>query len=166
MKRLVYLAFGVALAGAAVALLAGPASGHELSGATITCNEVSGAFHDFGPSDHPVVWHVEVGANGFETMTTTESPSNFVGSGTATADIATITAELHGSSATVQAFATWPGGQSATTSTTVTCGVPLASPATSPPQVGGIEATAPGSSGVSSLAVPASPVPAAATFTG
>jgi hypothetical protein len=93
-------------------------------------------------------------------------PNAFVGSGTANADLSAMTDQLHGSTATVEAFATWPGGQSATTSASVTCGVPLVSPATSPPQVGGIETTAPGSSGVSTLVVPAAPVPAAATFTG
>jgi hypothetical protein len=171
MKRLVYLAFGAAVAVATLAVLAGPASGHEFSGATITCNGVSGAFHDFGASDHPVTWHVKVGTGSFQAVATAESPPNFTGSGTATADISTMTAELHGSSATVQAFATWPSGQSATTSAVLTCGTPelapvSAPPSTAPPQVSGIQATAPGSSGVSTLVTPAAPVPAAANFTG
>jgi hypothetical protein len=165
MKRLLYLGFGVALASATVAFLAGPASGHQLSGATISCDEVSGTFHDFGASEHPLVWHVRVGPGSFQAVSTAESPPNFVGSGTATANISAMTTDLHGSSATVNAFATWPGGQSATTSATVTCGVPVATVPLSP-QVGGIEATAPGSSGVSTLVTPAAPVPAAANFTG
>jgi len=164
MKTLIRLVVGAALAAGIVPLLAGPASGHQLSGTTINCAQVSGTFHDFGPSDHPIVWHVNVGSNGWQTFTATESPQTFVGTGTATADITAMTDELHGSSATVEAFATWPGDQSATTSATVTCGVPQVGPAT-PPQVGGIEATAPGTSGVSTLVAPAAPVPAAARFT-
>jgi hypothetical protein len=166
MRTFARLAVGVAIAAGAVPLLAGPASGHELSGATVTCTQVSGTFHDFGASDHPIVWHVQVGAGSSQAVATAESPPNFVGSGTATADISAMTGQLHGASATVQAFATWPGGQSTMSSAVLVCGVPLLSPVASPPQVGGIEATAPGSSGVSTLVVPASPVPAAATFTG
>jgi hypothetical protein len=171
MKTLIRLAVGAALVAGVVPLLAGPASGHELSGATITCTQVSGTFHDFAPTDHPIVWHVQLGAGAFQAVATTESPPAFVGSGTATADISALTDQLHGSSATVKAFATWSQGQSATATAVLTCGIPqlspITSPTTSPPaQVGGIEATAPGSTGVSTLVVPATPIPAAATFTG
>jgi hypothetical protein len=166
MKRLIRLAIGAAIAAGGVSLLAGPASGHGISGATLTCAQVSGTFHDFGPSDHPIVWHVTVSPGSSQAVATTESPPDFVGSGTASADISAMTGQLHGAAATVRAFATWPGGQSSTTSVVLTCGVPAVSPATSPPQVGGIEATVPGSSGVSTLVTPATPVPSAATFTG
>jgi hypothetical protein len=39
MKTLIRLAVGAALVAGVVPLLAGPASGHELSGATITCTQ-------------------------------------------------------------------------------------------------------------------------------
>jgi hypothetical protein len=164
--KLIRLVIGAAIAAGIVPLLAGDASGHQMTGTTISCAGVSGHFTDFGSADHPIVWHVDVAGSGFQAVATSETPDNFVGSGTASADISAMTSGLHGTSATVQAFATWPGGQSATTSAMVTCGVPLVSPVTSPPQVGGIQATAPGSAGVSTLVVPAAPVPAAATFTG
>ena len=149
-KALTRLAIAAALAAGAVSLFAGPASGHQLSGTTITCTQVSGTFHDFSPSDHPLVWHVQLGAGAFQAVATTESPPGFVGSGTATADISALTDQLHGTSATVKAFATWPQGQPATATAVVTCGIPQLSPITSPAtslpaQVGGIEATAPGS---------------------
>jgi hypothetical protein len=129
---------------------------------------VSATFTDFGASDHPIVWHAQVGGGPSQTVATTESPPGFVGSGVASADITALTDQLNGSTATVSVFATWPGGQSATTSAQLTCGTPRVSP-TAPTtsttlgaQVGGIEATAPASSAV----VAAVPVPAAATFTG
>ena len=169
MKRLLRLAAGFAVAAGVVPLLAGPASGHTLSSATITCSAVSGTFDGFNSaSSHPIVWHIAVGAGSFQEVTTTESPPNFVGSGTATADISALTDQLHAASATVKAFATWPTGQSATESQVLTCGTPEVSPLTFPPttlqpQVSAGEATAP----VSPLASPASAVPGAAPrFTG
>jgi hypothetical protein len=59
----------------------------------------------------------------------------------------------------VQAFATWPGGQSSTQTAELTCGVPT--------QVGGIEVTAPSAvPSVPTVAPVAVPVQAAVTFTG
>ena len=80
----------------------------------------------------------------------------FVGSGTATADISALTSQLNGATATVQAFATWPGGQSATQSAELTCGVPV--------QVSGEHSEAPAAA--PAAAPVAVPVQAAATFTG
>ena len=171
MKNLFRLAAGLAVAVGVVPLLAGPATGHDLSGATITCGTVSGTFHDFAASDHPIVWHVKVGNGSFQTAATVESPSKFVGSGSATANVSAMTDQLHGTSATVQAFATWPSGQSATTSAVLTCGVLAVSPVTvpptttSPPQVSAAEASAP-PAGVNPLVSAATPVSGAPRFTG
>jgi hypothetical protein len=144
------------LVAAMVALVAGPAAGHVLDRTTITCSTVSGTFHDFGIHEHPIVWHVQVGAAAPQTVATTETPAAFIGSGTATADITGLTGGLNGATATVQAFATWPGGQSAVQSAELTCGVPT--------QVGGIQVEAPAAA--PSVAPAAVPVPAAAHFTG
>ena len=168
MKTLIRVAVGVAVTAGLIPLLASAASGHQPSTPTVACASVSATFTDFGASDRPIVWHVQVGGGPSQTVATTESPPGFVGSGAASADIAALTDQLNGSTATVSVFATWPGGQSATTSTQLTCGTSPASP-TAPttsttlgPQVSGIEATAP----ASSTAVPAAPVHAAATFAG
>ena len=164
-SKLLRLAVSTAIAAGVLALLAGSASGHQLTGTTITCSTVSGHFTDFGLADHPIVWHIQVDTGGTQAVPATETPAAFVGSGTASADITSVTDQLLGTTATVHAFATWPGGQSATTSATVTCGTPLGG--TTPPiQVGGVGAVAPGSAGVSTLVVPAAPVPSAVTFTG
>jgi hypothetical protein len=167
MKRLIRLAIGVAVIVGVVPVLAGPASGHDVSGTTISCSEVSGTFHDFGTADHPIVWHVAVGRGATQTVATVETPAGFAGSGTASAGIATLTDQLAGTSAMITAFATWPGGQSATTSTDLACGVaavaPTTSPTTPPLQVAGTTAVAPAAA---ATATPAAPVPAAATFTG
>ena len=168
MKTLIRVAVGVAVTAGLIPLLASAASGHQPSTATVSCASVSATFTDFGASDHPIVWHVQVGGSPSQTVATAESPPGFVGSGAASADITALTDQLNGSTATVSVFATWPGGQSATTGTQLTCGRPQVSPTapttstTLAPQVGGIEATAPASSAV----VPAVPVPAAVTFTG
>jgi hypothetical protein len=142
-----------------------------LSGASITCSTVSGTFNGFRASDHPIVWHVRVGNGSFQSAATVESPSSFVGSGSASANISAMTDQLHGTSATVQAFATWASGQSATTSALLTCGVAVspatASPTTtSPPQVSAGAVTAPTSASVSPLASAAAPVSGAPRFTG
>jgi hypothetical protein len=173
MKTLSRLALGFALAAGLVPLLAGSASGHSLSGATITCDAVTGTFHDFTAGDHPIVWHVKVADGSFTDVSTVESPPAFVGSGTATADISALTSTLQGTSATVQAFATWSTGQSATTSADLTCGTPEVSPATTPttpttlaPQVSAGEATAPAAVRVTPLVSPATAVVGAPRFTG
>ena len=144
------------LVAAVLAVAAGPAAGHLLDRTTISCSTVSGTFHDFGIHDHPIVWHLQIGSAAPQAVATTETPAAFVGSGTATADITVLTGLLNGTTATVQAFATWPGGQSAAQSAELTCGVPA--------QVGGIRVEAPAAA--PSVAPAAVPVPAAARFTG
>jgi hypothetical protein len=143
-----------------VAMIAGPADGHVSNTMSITCSTVSGTFDHFAAGNHPIVWHVLVGAGAMQTVATTETPPAFVGSGIATADISALTTPLNGTTATVQAYATWPGGRSATQSAQLTCGVPI--------QVGGIEVTAPSvAPGAAPAVAPvAVPVQAAATFTG
>jgi hypothetical protein len=163
MKALFRLVFTLALAAGVAPLLTGSASGHSLSGTTISCSAVSGTFRDFTASDHPIVWQVKVGGGSFQTVATTEAPVAFVGTGTATASIGALTDELHGASATVQAFATWPTGQSATTSQVITCGAEV-SPVTSPPtttlapEVSAGEAIAPARASSVSVASPATAV--------
>ncbi len=148
MKQLMRVAVAVTIAAGVPALLAGPASGHDLSASALTCTEVSGTFHDFTAGEHPIVWHVQVAGGAYQSVATTESPAAFVGSGSATADITTLTSVLNGTTATVRAYAAWPGGQSATQSVDLTCGLPV--------QVEAAHSEAPA----------AAAVQAAATFTG
>jgi hypothetical protein len=120
---LVAYAFTLAFAGAAFA--------HNQDSASGSCTEVSGTFSQFAAGDHPIVWHVSVNGGAFQTVPTSESPPGFVGTGTATAGISALTASIGTAAApdastpvagaetptgTVAFFATWPGGQSATTS--------------------------------------------------
>jgi hypothetical protein len=170
MKTSIRLAVGLALVGALVPLLSGSASGHEVNGTSLSCAQVTGTFQDFTAGDHPIVWNVQIGNGAPQPVATVEAPPGFVGTGTATAAISTLTDQLNGATATVQAFATWPGGQSATLSAQLMCGSPPAVTTTvappqvtatvPPPQVGGIEVTAP------SVASVAAAVPAAPSFTG
>jgi hypothetical protein len=170
MKTPIRLAVGLALVCALVSLLAGSASGHGVNGTSLSCAQVTGTFQDFTAGDHPIVWNVQIGDGAPQTVATVETPPDFVGTGTATAAISALTDQLNGAPATVHAFATWPGGQSATLSAQLTCGslpvvtTTLAPPQVAatvpPPQVGGIEVTAP------SVASAAAAVPAAPSFTG
>jgi hypothetical protein len=160
MSTLIRIAATTVFTATVIAMVAGPAAGHELDRGDITCTSVSGSFHDFGPHDHPIVWHVQVGTGAPQAVSTVETPTAFVGAGTATAAITALTNQLNGATATVSAFATWPGGQSATVRATLTCSVPVS--------VGGIVAPAP-TSGAPASVTPASaavPVPAAVHFTG
>ena len=61
MKTLIRVAVGVAVTAGLIPLLASAASGHQPSTATVSCASVSATFTDFGASDHPIVWHVQVG---------------------------------------------------------------------------------------------------------
>src|SRR5690242_12620370 len=96
MKKLLRLAVGFGIVAGVVALLAGPSSGHAATGTTITCSQVSGTFQGFQASDHPIAWHVAVGAGSFQTVATSEAPPAFIGSGGASADISAMTSQLHG----------------------------------------------------------------------
>ena len=156
MRTLIRVVASSLFVAAVVAMIAGPAAGHELDSATITCSTVSGSFHDFGDPRSPDRLARPGRCHGAQAVATTETPAAFVGSGTATADITALTSALNGTTATVTAFATWPNGQTAAQSAELTCGVPA--------QVGGIEAEAPAAA--PSVAPAAVPVPAAARFTG
>lgn len=124
----VLVAFALTLA------FAGTAFAHFEQSATISCSTVTGSFTEFGSGDHPIVWHVSVGGGAFQTVATTEQPPGFVGTGTATGDVTALTKAIGPAGATVSYYATWPGGQSATTTTQLAdCGSPPAPPPTTSP---------------------------------
>jgi hypothetical protein len=163
MSRIFTLVCVFALAVTTTFLLVGSASANDLKGTTITCTEVSGSFVEFVAVDHPIVWHVKVNDGQFQAVPTTETPPGFIGAGTASADISSLTSGFAGQEITVQAFATWTGHQSQTVTETVTCDSPPSSTTTTtapPPTttipiiVGGEIVTAP------------TAVVAAPTFTG
>jgi hypothetical protein len=77
---------------------------------------------------------VSVNGGAFQAMPTTETPPGFIGSGTATADISSLTSGFGGQSVTVKAFATWTGHTSPTLTESVTCAAPpTTTPTTTPP---------------------------------
>jgi hypothetical protein len=124
----------------ALVLGALPAGAHELSGFTVTCTSVSATVADTGTpdfNDHPMVWNVRVGTGNFVVVPTTEQ----VGPGdnevtVVTGDISALTAALAGETVTVEAFVSFPSGNLATVTATVTCGAPAVSPTTETPNVG------------------------------
>src|SRR5689334_20092304 len=91
MSRIFTIVCVLATALAGVLLIVGSASANNLTGTTITCTEVSGTFVDFVKVDHPIVWHVSVNGGAFQALPTTETPPGFIGSGTASADISSLT---------------------------------------------------------------------------
>jgi hypothetical protein len=121
---LVVLVLCTVFAGSAVAH-----TGHILS---VTCSEVHGTFEDFAPDEHPISFHVSVAGGAFQTVPGVEQPPGFV-NGTASADITSLTAVLHGASGNVAAYADWPGGSTSTVEVTVTCGTPPTTTTTTPP---------------------------------
>src|SRR5690349_11078899 len=130
MSRIFTIVCVLATALAGVLLIVGSASANNLTGTTITCTEVSGTFVDFVKVDHPIVWHVSVNGGAFQALPTTETPPGFIGSGTASADISSLTSGFAGQSVTVKAFATWTGHTSATVTESVTCDAPPSSTTT------------------------------------
>jgi hypothetical protein len=130
MARIFTLVCVLAAALAGALLLVGSASANDITGTTITCTEVSGSFVAFVKVDHPIVWHVSVNGGAFQTLPTTETPPGFIGAGTASADISSLTSGFGGQSVTVQAFATWTAHTSPTVSETVTCDAPPSSTTT------------------------------------
>ncbi len=137
---LVFVALALTLA------FSGAAFAHNQDSASLDCATVSGAFSQFGAADHPIVWHVAVDGGGFQSVPTTESPPGFVGAGSATAGISSRTATIGAGGGTVQAFAQWPGGQSATTTAHLgPCNPPPTTPTTTPtpPTTGGAPPPAP-----------------------
>jgi hypothetical protein len=152
MSRIFTFACVLATALAGVLLIVGSASANDLKGTTITCTEVSGSFVEFVQADHPIVWHVSVNGGAFQALPTTETPPGFIGAGTASADISSLTSGFAGQSVTVKAFATWTGHTSATITESVTCDAPPSSTTTTtttpttttvPVIVGGEVVTAP-----------------------
>jgi hypothetical protein len=125
---LVFVAFALTLA------FAGTAFAHNQESSTVGCASVSGTFTQFAASDHPIVWHVAVDGGAFQAVGTTETPAGFVGTGTASASIATLTKAIPQSGGTVSYFAAWPGGQSTTTAAHLSaCDTPPTTPATTSP---------------------------------
>ncbi len=115
-----------------VVVLAGTAGAHTGQVISGDCAQVSATFSDFAATDHPISFQVSVGGGPFQTVAAVESPPNFVGAGTATGDISSLTAVLPGSSGSVAVFAEWSGGRTGTATFTVTCGTPPP-PTTTPP---------------------------------
>jgi len=128
---LVFVAFALTLA------FSGTAFAHNQDSASIDCATVSGAFSQFGAADHPIVWHVAVDGGGYQSVPTAESPPGFVGSGTATAGISSLTAPIGTGGASVRAYAQWPGGQSAVTAAHLgPCSAPPPTTTPTPPTTG------------------------------
>jgi len=150
MSKILTLASVIAVALFTTFLLVGPASANVITDSSITCTTVSGKFIEFVTADHPIVWHVKVGDGNFQTVTTTETPPGFIGSGTASADISSLTSGFAGQTITIQAFAQWATGKSSTITDQVTCDSPPSTTTTTttttttvPVIVGGEIVTAP-----------------------
>ncbi len=151
MSKILTLASVIAVALCTTLLLVGPASANVITGSSISCTTVSGTFIEFVTADHPIVWHVKIGAGDFQTVTTTETPPGFIGSGTASADISSLTSGFAGQTITVQAFAQWATSKSSTITEQVTCDSPPSTTTTTAPPptttipviVGGVVVTAP-----------------------
>ncbi len=111
---------------------AGAAAAHEGEIVSADCSSVSGAFVKFAPGDHPISFAVSIGGAPFQTVASVESPPGFVGSGTATADIASLTETLEGKTASLDVYAFWPAGRTDTAAFSVTCGT-SPPPTTTPP---------------------------------
>lgn len=124
MAKILTLVGAIVVALATTLVLVASSGANEISGATITCTEVSGNFVDFVKVDHPIVWNVKINDGSFQAVTTTETPPGFIGSGTASADISSLTSGFAGQTITVQAFAQWATSKSGTFTEQVTCDVP------------------------------------------
>jgi hypothetical protein len=124
MAKILTLVGAIVVALATTFVLVGSVGANEITGATITCTEVSGNFIDFVKVDHPIVWNVKINSGSFQTVTTTEAPPGFIGSGTASADISSLTSGFAGQTITVSAFAQWATGKSSTFTEDVTCDAP------------------------------------------
>ena len=114
MAKILTLVGAIVVAVATTFVLVGSVGANEITGTTITCTEVSGNFIEFVKVDHPIVWNVKINSGSFQTVTTTETPPGFIGSGTASADISSLTSGFAGQTITVSAFAQWATGKSST----------------------------------------------------
>jgi hypothetical protein len=124
MSKILTLASVIAVALFSTILVVGPASANVITDTSISCTTVSGKFIEFVTADHPIVWHVKIGSGDFQAVTTTETPPGFIGSGTASADITSLTNGSAGQTITVSAFAQWTTGKSSTITEQVTCASP------------------------------------------
>ena len=124
MSKILTLVSAVAIALVSTFLLVGPASANLISSTSISCTTVSGTFIEFVTVDHPIVWHVKINGGSFQAVTTTENPPGFIGSGSATADISSLTSGFAGQTITVTAFAQWSTGSSSQVTEQVTCDSP------------------------------------------
>ncbi len=109
-----------------------PAFAHDGEVVSADCTTASATFQSFEQGDHPISFEVSVNGAGFENVAAVESPPSFIGAGTATADITSVTAALHGTPGDVSVYAVWPGGQTAVSSYTLTCGEPPPTTTTPP----------------------------------
>ena len=116
-----------------VFVFAGTAGAHTGQVISADCAQANASFSDFAATDHPISFQVSVLGGPSQSVVAVESPPNFVGAGTATADISSLTAVLHGSSGTIAVFAEWSAGRTDTASLTVTCGTPPPPSTTTPP---------------------------------
>ena len=116
-----------------VFLFAGTAGAHTGEVVSADCAHASASFSDFAATDHPISFQVSVLGGPFQNVAAVESPPNFVGVGTATADISSLTGVLQGSSGSIAVFAEWSAGRTVTATVTVTCGTPPPPSTTTPP---------------------------------
>jgi hypothetical protein len=116
-----------------VFVFAGTAGAHTGQVVSADCTQANASFSDFAATDHPIAFQVSVSGGPSQSVAAIESPPNFVGAGTATADISSLTAVLHGSSGTIAVFAEWSAGRTDTATVTVTCGTPPPPSTTTPP---------------------------------
>ena len=77
-----------------VFLFAGTAGAHTGQVVSADCTQASASFSDFAATDHPISFQVSVLGGPTQSVAAVESPPNFVGAGTASADISSLTAVL------------------------------------------------------------------------
>ena len=116
-----------------VFLFAGTAGAHTGQVISADCTQASASFSDFAATDHPISFQVSVLGGPTQSVAAVESPPNFVGAGTASADISSLTAVLRGSPGSIVVFAEWSAGRTDTATVTVTCGTPPPPSTTTPP---------------------------------
>jgi len=112
-------------------VMAGTASAHTGEIVNANCSSVSASFSGFHAEDQPIAFAVDVDASGYQTVAAVESPPGFVGSGTASADISSLTSKVTDGSLSVYAF--WPDGRTETVTTELSCSTPPTTTTTSPP---------------------------------
>ena len=106
-----------------------PAGAHESSAFTVSCTTVTATVADTGTpdvNDHPMVWNVRVGGGDFQVVPSTETNVGAPGEDVVnvSGDISSLTQNLAGATATVEAFVSWANGTLPAMTGTVTCGTP------------------------------------------